>query len=287
MSLLFALLAALSISAAVSSLIFILLKRIEALKLNEQKQKQQRRSLKELLLKFKESLASEESKKSRIIIACIVFLLFQLILWKIILALILGTAAYLSIGMYYEMLKKRKADEFNGQLLDGLGIMTNSVRAGQSMQQAIENMIKETKPPFSSEFGQAMEQVRLGIPLDKALKDITLRVASKDLAIAVTAINLARESGGNLGEILTRIADTMRERNKIQGKVKALTAQGKASGYIVGAAPFVMISLLSIIEPSIFGLVFSTFIGNLLLVVVIFGVAVGMFFINKIVNINI
>ena len=230
---------------------------------------------------------SKESKKYKLMAAFTGLLLFQLLTGKIIFAFFFAAAVYAGIGNYFNSLIKKQLSLFDSQLIDALGLITNSVRSGQSLLQALENMVRESKPPVSKEFSNALSQVKLGIPVNEALAEMSKRINSNDLRIAVISLNLAKETGGNLGEILTRLSNTMRERRKLQGKIAATTAQGRASGFIVGSVPFLLLGVLYFIEPSMFGLMFSNILGNLLLVFVFVTVSIGLFFINKIVTIDI
>ncbi|MCB4790413.1 MAG: type II secretion system F family protein [Elusimicrobia bacterium] len=243
--------------------------------------------LKKAFATLAENQNSKSSKKIRIIFALFIFLLFQMLLNKALFSFVTAGGAYILIGSYFARIIQKEKDKFENQLIDALGIITNSVKSGQSLLQALENMINESKPPIALEFSKAMQEIKLGIPIEKALLEITKRVKSKDFKIAITSINLAKETGGNLGEILTRLSDTMRERHKLQGKINALTAQGKASGLIIGCIPFLLLIILYFLEPGMFGLMFTTTLGNALLVMVIFMVSIGFVFINKIIKIDI
>jgi len=243
--------------------------------------------LKEILSSMVKEPDTKRSQKIKIIIS--VFVLFGsfVLIGKIIFAVLCGLGAYYGITQYAGKQQKKKEAAFDNQLIEALGMITNSVRAGQSLIQAMENMVKDTKPPLSVEFEEVLKQVQLGTPVQQALLDMTKRIRSKDLRIAVTSINLARETGGNLGEILSRLVDTMRERKKIQGKITALTAQGKASGMVMSMVPFLLLAILYFMEPAMVGQLFTTLVGNILLAIVIVMIGFGMFFINKIVQIDI
>ncbi|RLD17307.1 MAG: hypothetical protein DRI36_04120, partial [Caldiserica bacterium] len=214
----------------------------------------------------------------------LIFILLQITLKKFIFSL-LGSI----FGFYIPSFIARKKYErefklFEDQLMDSLGILTNSLQAGASLLQALEVMVRETDPPLSREFGEVLRQVRLGVPLDKALKELTRRVPSKDLHLAVLAMNVTREYGGNLGEILMRISEVMRERKKIQGKIDAITAQGRISGWIITFVPILLLIVLRFMEPDMFGLMFTTTLGNILLALAIIMVTLGNLFIKKIVT---
>ncbi|OGS09232.1 MAG: hypothetical protein A2204_04450 [Elusimicrobia bacterium RIFOXYA1_FULL_47_7] len=230
---------------------------------------------------------SGKSKNIKLLVACAVTVLSFIVIGKILFALICGFAVYTAINMYFNKIRNRKIKLFDDQIIEALGMITSSVRAGQSLIQAVENMVKNMKPPVSDVFGEALNNIKMGMPVNDAFMKISEKFDSKDLRLAVLSMNLARESGGNIGEILTRLCDTMRERKKIQGKVEALTAQGKASGMVMSAVPFLLLLVLYAMEPGMTGLLFSTFLGNILLTIVIAMISLGYFVINKIVQIDI
>lgn len=243
--------------------------------------------LKVVLKTLSENPSSSASNYMKSAASFFVFVFSMILIGKIIFALLFSIGTFVFIGVHFNKQIKKKMDLFENQLIEALGMITNSVRSGQSLLQAIENMVKDTKPPIKTEFGEALRQIKLGTPTNQALLDILKRVKSKDLRIAITSINLARETGGNLGEILTRLASTMRERKKIQGKITALTSQGKTSGMIMAGVPFLLLGVLYFLEPEMMGLLFTTLIGNALLFIAVVMVSVGIFFINKIVTIDI
>lgn len=231
--------------------------------------------------------ASGEARKIKLMTGVLLFILIALVTKKIVFGIMAAGAAYYGLSFLAAQKTAKITALLNEQLIEALGMIANSVRAGQSLIQALENMTKESKPPLATEFVTALHQVRMGIPLAEALSQIPQRIPSRDLRIAIASINLARETGGNLGEILSRIAETMRERRKIQGKITALTAQGKASGIVMGCVPFLLLAVLYFIEPALMGLLFSTLAGNIMLLLAVIMIALGMFFINKIVSIDI
>jgi len=234
-----------------------------------------------------ENPASKDAVKIRVIAAAIVFLAAFIIIGKIIFALLCGGAFFWAAGWYFNKKIKKQWSIFDDQLIEALGMIKNSVRAGQSLPQALENMVNDSKPPLSLEFAQVLQRSKLGVPVEDALRDMAAGIPSNDLRIMVTAINLSRETGGNMGEILSRLADTMRERKKIQGKIVALTAQGKASGMVMSVIPFILLGLLYAMEPAMMGLLFTTLLGNIMLAIAITMIAIGTFIINKIVSIDI
>jgi tight adherence protein B len=230
---------------------------------------------------------SKESKKVRLFCGVVVLIISFLIIGRVMFAVICGAVVYSVIGTIFTRKIEKKKKVFDDQLIEALGMITNSVRAGQSLMQAIGNMVKESKPPVAAEFGAAVRQVQLGMSLEEALLDMTRRNPSKDLRIAVTSMNLAKETGGNIGVILTQLTDTMTERRKIQGKIMTLTAQGKASGLVMSVIPFLLLAVLYFMEPKMVGMMFTTMLGNVILSLVVVMIWLASFVIGKIVDIDI
>ncbi len=150
-------------------------------------------------------------------------------------------------------LSRRRAGRlkaFNGQLADTITLIANALRAGSSFLQAVEMVVRETRPPISTEFGRVIREVNLGLAFDQALENMLRRVRSDDLELMVTAISIQHQVGGNLAEILDSIAFTIRERVRIKGEIRTLTAQQRMSGYVVGFLPIGLTGILFVIAPS-------------------------------------
>ncbi len=143
-----------------------------------------------------------------------------------------------------------RLNSFNKQLPDTITLIANALRAGSSFLQAIELVVRESRPPISSEFGRVIREVNLGLPFDQALDNMVRRVRSDDLELMATAITIQHTVGGNLAEILDSIAFTIRERIRIKGEIRTLTAQQRMSGYVVGFLPIGLAGFLFIIAPS-------------------------------------
>ena len=135
------------------------------------------------------------------------------------------------------------------ELGDTINLMVNGIRAGYSILQAMKAVSEEMGQPISAEFGRVFQEVQLGIPLDEALAHMLRRVPSDDLDMMITAINVQREVGGNLAEVLDAISFTIRERIRIKGEIQALTAQSRASGYTVAVVPIVLAGVIYLINP--------------------------------------
>jgi tight adherence protein B len=139
---------------------------------------------------------------------------------------------------------------FNKQLPDTITLLANALRAGSSFLQAIELVVRESRPPVSLEFGRVIREVNLGLPFEQALENMVRRVRSDDLELMATAISIQHTVGGNLAEILDSIAYTIRERVRIKGEIQTLTAQQRLSGYVVGFLPIGLAGFLFIAAPN-------------------------------------
>ena len=146
--------------------------------------------------------------------------------------------------------KGKRLKAFNTDLADTIMLLANGLRAGSSFLQAVELIVRETRPPISTEFARVIREVNLGLPLDEALSNLQRRVRSDDLDLMTTAIAIHHTVGGNLAEILDTIAFTIRERVRIKGEIRTLTAQQRMSGYVVGFLPIALVLLLSVIAPA-------------------------------------
>ena len=165
----------------------------------------------------------------------------------ILVALILG---WWIPRFYVGRRKARRLSAFNDHLADTITLVANALRAGASFLQAIELVVRETQPPISTEFNRVIREVNLGLPFEQALANMVRRVRSDDLELMTTAITIQHQVGGNLAEILDSIAFTIRERIRIMGEIKTLTAQQRMSGYVVAGLPIFLVVILAIIAPT-------------------------------------
>ncbi len=150
---------------------------------------------------------------------------------------------------YVNQQKAKRLNKFNDQLSDMINLMVNGIRAGYSTMQAMEAISKELPPPISDEFRRVVQEMQIGISMESALDNLLRRIPSDDLDFMVTAINVQREVGGNLSEILDTISFTIRERVKIKGEIRVLTAQTRASGTLLALIPLVLTVILWFLNP--------------------------------------
>src|SRR5436190_12038343 len=156
-------------------------------------------------------------------------------------------------------LARRKAgrlNAFNKALPDTITLIANALRAGSSFLQALELVVRESRPPISTEFGRVIREVNLGLPFEQAMENMVRRVKSDDLELMATAISIQHTVGGNLAEILDSIAFTIRERVRIKGEIRTLTAQQRLSGYVVGFLPIGLAGFIYLAAPTFFAPMF-------------------------------
>lgn len=158
-----------------------------------------------------------------------------------------GVGAFLP-GMYVGRAEKGRLKKFDGQLGDMLNLMVNGLRAGFSTLQAMEAVSRELPAPISDEFHRVVQEMQLGLSMDDALAHLLRRINSDDLDLVVTAVNVQREVGGNLAEILDVISFTIRERVRIKGEIAALTAQGRATAWVISMMPVALLGILFLVN---------------------------------------
>ncbi len=151
--------------------------------------------------------------------------------------------------LYVRTMAKKRMQAFDGQLSDTLNLWVNALRSGYSVLQSMEAIATELPPPVSAEFERVVQEVRLGLSVEQALANMYRRVPSEDLDLVITAVNIQREVGGNLAEVLDTISFTIRERVRIKGEIRTLTAQGRVSGWIISLLPIVLGFILFLINP--------------------------------------
>ena len=183
----------------------------------------------------------------------LLFIVFSVGLSALRNPLALLIAAFIGFMLPRFWLGRRKGGRlgaFNKQLPDTITLLANGLRAGSSFLQAVELVVRESRPPVSTEFSRVIREVNLGLPFEQAMENMVRRVRSDDLELMATAINIQHTVGGNLAEILDSIAYTIRERIRIKGEIRTLTAQQRLSGYVVGFLPIGLAGFLFVAAPN-------------------------------------
>jgi tight adherence protein B len=176
---------------------------------------------------------------------------------------------------------------FNNQLADTIGLMSNSLRSGLSLVQAMEMISREAEPPISEEFQRVVREIGLGVGPQEALLHLVRRVHSDDLDLLVVAILVQFEIGGNLSRILDSIAGTIRERVKLHGEIRTMSAQGRMAGMVLSGMPVAIGGLLMLIAPSYMGKLFTPGPWLVLPVAAFIGIVIGSLTIRKLVAIEV
>ena len=193
-----------------------------------------------------------------VFMSTVVVALIAYIIQPIYISAIIGALIGFFLPRFY--VKRQQAvrlNKFNDQLGDMLNLMVNGLRAGYSTMQAMEAVSRELPAPISDEFHRVVQEMQIGIPMEKALDNLLRRIPSDDLDFVVTAINVQREVGGNLSEILDTISFTIRERVRIKGEIRVMTAQVRTSGLVLSLIPVFLTVALWFVSPEYIGSFFD------------------------------
>lgn len=200
---------------------------------------------------------------------------------------IAGVVAYLIPMRIVKWRQRRRLTKFNSRLPDTLSLLSNAMKAGLSLPQAIESVAKNASAPISDELERVVRETKLGSSTPAALANMVRRVGSEDLDLIVTAIAIQANVGGNLARILDGISHTIRQRVQIKSQIGAMTAQMRASGWIITLLPFIVAGILNVLTPSYFRVMFTEPFGRVLLVLAGISIFIGNFFVRKITNFRI
>ena len=200
--------------------------------------------------------------------------------------LLLTCAGILLPSFIVKHRKRTRLNELNQQIGDCLTVMINSLRAGYSFQQAMDLVGKEMNGPLAVEFRRTMREINLGNTTEQALQNLIRRVESDDLDLMVTAVLIQRQIGGNLAEIFENISNTIRERIRIKGEIKTLTAQGRISGMVIGLLPVGIFAILMLISPDYISVLLERRAGLMILGFAIGSEIIGFLMIRKVVTID-
>jgi tight adherence protein B len=227
----------------------------------------------------------------------------QMLVLNIASMLLLGVGSYLLInplvaigatifGFFLPMMmvkhyRRRRVKKFNAQLVDALQAMANAFKAGLTFQQSLEQVSKDSYPPLQQEFGLFVKEAKLGVPLEEALNNMARRVGSDDLDLVATATNISRQLGGNMAEMYETLSSTIRERFRLEGKIDALTAQGKLQGWVVSAMPLILGVVLNYMRPDLMQPMLDHIFGYILVAAIMVMEILGILIIRRITNIDI
>lgn len=190
-------------------------------------------------------------------------------------------------NILYKTGRKRRHKRFEKQLPDGLAMISGSMRAGASLNIALESLVKEQQPPLAQEFQLFLREQRIGVDFEDSLAHMEKRMPLPDLSMVISALRISREVGGNLAEVLESLADTLRRKHTMEGKIDSLTAQGKLQGIVMTGLPILLAVLLNFLEPEAMEKLWTTPIGWAVLGIIVFMEGMGYFMISKITTIDV
>ncbi len=221
--------------------------------------------------------------------ACVmaVFFALGLLVFNAVIAILLAVAGLIAPTIAIRFLRARRIRKFEAQLVDALDQMAAALRAGLSMQQAMDNIARESLDPLGQEFSLTQRELRLGVPMDEALTNMADRVDSDDLRLVVTSSNICRQLGGNMAERFETIAETVRDRFRLEGKIQALTSQGKLQGWVVASLPLILGLVLNWMRPDLMQPMLNSWFGYTLIAAIVTMELFGILMIRRIVAIDI
>jgi tight adherence protein B len=189
--------------------------------------------------------------------------------------------------MIYTIMRQRRLDKFEQQLPDALMILAGGMRAGVGLSSALQQLVAESRPPIQQEFSLLLREQRLGVTAEQSLSNLARRVPTQTTVLVVSAMRVATETGGGLSETLERTAHLIRSRLQMEGKIKALTAQGKMQAWVVGLLPVLLMVVLDHMEPEAMAQLWHTPMGWGVLAILVFLEVMGLYIIRKIVTIDV
>lgn len=196
--------------------------------------------------------------------------------------LVLGTIPY----FYLRQKRSRRLRRFSELLPEAIDLMSRGLRAGQALSTAIEAIALESEEPLRSEFRRTADEQNFGLPLREAMVNLSRRVPVPDLQFLVTAILVQKETGGNLAQILDKASHVIRERVRVAGQVRTRTAQGRLTGWILCALPFVMFIAMNFLSPGYGKILFQDPVGQKFVMCAGVMLVIGVLMIRKIVNVK-
>ncbi len=206
---------------------------------------------------------------------------------RLALAFLLGLPGALVPRVIVHLLRKRRVKKFDALLPDGLMMAANALRAGLSLEQALDIIAREGPEPLNQEFSLVLKEYRLGREFDDALANLAKRMPTDDTYILVSAVAVLRQAGANMSEKFESIADTIRERKRIQQKIKTMTAEGETQAVILSILPFFLAWFLHTMNPEVFSLFYTTGLGWMMMIGMVLWGGLGFFFMWKTVQVDI
>ena len=220
-----------------------------------------------------------------------VMALGAVLVWLLTGSLVLAIPSFFALALLprllYGWLRKRRLRKFEEQLPDALMMLSGGLRAGAGLTSAIQQLVAEAQNPLAQEFSLILREQRLGVTMEQSLNNLGRRVPTQTTVLVVSAMRIASETGGGLAETLERTSVTIRSRLQMEGKIDALTAQGKLQAWVVGSLPVALMLILNKMEPEAMGMLWHTRLGWATLVVLAFLEFMGVYLIRRITSIDV
>jgi tight adherence protein B len=231
-------------------------------------------------------LKAGEAIIAAILVAILAFILLTAITRSFLWGVVAATLVLVGSLVFVNQVAARQRKRFENQLPDTLNLLATSLRAGYSLLQAVEAVGQEAPEPTRREFGRAMAEIRLGRPISDALSDIADRMDSQDFEWTVMAIGIQREVGGNLAEVLQTTSETMVQRNRLRREMKALTAEGRISAYVLAALPVFLFLAISVLNPDYMQPLLESTIGLVVMGGGLIFIGIGIYWMSRIVKVD-
>lgn len=200
---------------------------------------------------------------------------------KLIFVLMGGVIGFVLPAFVIKMLEQKRKHKFMNQLVDGLMVISSSLKGGLSLLQAIEVLVEEMPPPISQEFGLIIRENKMGLTLEDSLKRLNERLGIEELGLMINSILVARETGGDLTKVFSRLSVTIRDNRKLKENIRTLTLQGRLQGIIMSILPFIFVSWVLTFNHEHFDIMFNTDQGRMLLMIAVVLQVVGLILIRK------
>lgn len=211
--------------------------------------------------------------------------------WIITMNVVYAFLTFFGVVMmrYWMVLQKRnnRVKQFEANLAQSLDVLSRSLRAGHPLPMGMQMVSKEMPAPIGTEFGQVFHEQQMGLPIEESLKDMATRVPLIDLRFFVLTVLIHRQTGGDLSEVLDNLSNVIRDRFKVLGQVKALTAEGRLSGWVLGVLPFFVFFIIQFINPNYTKILFEHELGIKMVYTALFFEVLGVLCIRKIVDIKV
>jgi tight adherence protein B len=204
-----------------------------------------------------------------------------------VLTIVLTGLGLFSPSLLVTFYRHRRVRLIERQLVDALSAMAGAMRAGMTLYQGMEEVASTSQPPLSQELSLTVREMRLGTPTEEAMENLAGRVDSDDLRLVVTSVNTARTLGANMAEMFDTISDTIRDRFRMEGRIRSLTAQGKLQGIVMGGMPIIVWIGFDLVRPDLTRPMMDHWFGVLIVALVVVMEILGAFFIRRVIAIKV